>query len=411
MEYLQIQGGNEYISAHTDSNGNLDQFAQDLFANFNFSASKNGFWRKFDRYQIDSFSKLGRILYLDEEYPENKNIEKKYKILIWKYGSSIHSRHIKHFTNKDYDPFEKCTVRNCEITYKDEDVDSADIVIIHMHRTKGRFDLPQPEKRRSDQLWAFLTDESPQHTFMTGAQLKDFNGVFNWSMSYRMDSDIPVPYGRTIIKDKRTKDALDFYQWLLTKRSDTLVAMLTSNCNSNNHRREYVKELQKHIPVDVYGGCGTLKCPGHFKLDCDPIQDYVFYLSFENSNCNEYITEKLWWNAYDKKSIPIVMGANRNNYSSLLPPHSYINIDDFASPRDLATYLRYLYNAPSELEQYLQWHRFFQVQNEHGYFQSDSYHYCRVCQALNYNNKSQKVIVDLEKYWKTNVCYPAWDAT
>jgi len=23
-------------------------------------------------------------------------------------------------------------------------------------------------------------------------------------------------------------------------------------------------------------------------------RDYKFYLSFENSNCNEYITEKLW---------------------------------------------------------------------------------------------------------------------
>lgn len=410
MEY-QLQGRHDYLTSHLDSNGNLEHFVENVFADFNVNSSKNGAWRKFDQFQINSLSKLGKNLYLKEDYPEIENTDRKYTILIWKYGSTIYDRHIKHFTSKEFDPFEKCSVQNCEITYKDESIDSADIVIIHMHRTKGPFDLPPQEKRNHKQIWAFLTDESPQHTFMSGAKLKDFNGVFNWSMTYRMDSDIPVPYGRTEIRNKPSKSKIDFYQWLLTKKSDVLVAMLSSNCNSNNHRKEYVKELQKFIPVDVYGGCGTLKCPGHFKLDCEPIQDYIFYLSFENSNCNEYITEKLWWNAYDKKSIPIVMGANKNNYSSLLPPHSYINVDDFASPRDLATYLKYLYNAPSELEQYLQWQKFFEVKNEHGYFQTDSYHYCRVCEALNYNDKSFKVIEDLEKYWRNDVCYPAWDAT
>lgn len=68
--------------------------------------------------------------------------------------------------------------------------------------------------------------------------------------------------------------------------------------------------------------------------------DYRIYLAFENSNCDEYLTEKLWYNAYFKYAIPVVMGGTRENYERLCPPKSFIHVDDFDSPQSLADYLR-----------------------------------------------------------------------
>lgn len=103
------------------------------------------------------------------------------------------------------------------------------------------------------------------------------------------------------------------------------------------------------------------------------------------------------------------MGSTKKNLQKLLPYHSYIFVDDFANPRDLANFLLYLNNTPSELAAYFVWRSKYRISNEHGYFKSNSYHYCRVCEALNYNSKETKVYDDLEAFWSTKDCYPAWD--
>ncbi|KAK6017604.1 hypothetical protein OSTOST_16871 [Ostertagia ostertagi] len=37
-------------------------------------------------------------------------------------------------------------------------------------------------------------------------------------------------------------------------------AWFVSHCATNSKREVYVKELKESFPVDVYGGCGHLKC-------------------------------------------------------------------------------------------------------------------------------------------------------
>ena len=96
----------------------------------------------------------------------------------------------------------------------------------------------------------------------------------------------------------------------------------------------------------------SLTCAGHFMRDCPDLDDYKFYLAFENSLCSEYITEKVWWNSYSKVviakrsikdvngfpqgAVPIVMGAlTEMDYSKLAPPNSYLHVDQFEGPKQL----------------------------------------------------------------------------
>lgn len=103
------------------------------------------------------------------------------------------------------------------------------------------------------------------------------------------------------------------------------------------------------------------------------------------------------------------MGANPSDYEMLLPPESYINVDDFASPAVLAQYIFRL-NATEEYKNYYKWKKYFEVLNEHGYFRSNSYHYCRVCEALNFNDRSGKVYLKLDQFWSVKRdCHPAWN--
>jgi glycoprotein 3-alpha-L-fucosyltransferase len=75
-------------------------------------------------------------------------------------------------------------------------------------------------------------------------------------------------------------------------------AAFISNCDAWNDRMGYIHELQKYINIDVYGGCGEHHCSRFGNEDCFGLlkKDYYFYLSFENSNCRDYVTEKLYTN-------------------------------------------------------------------------------------------------------------------
>ena len=67
----------------------------------------------------------------------------------------------------------------------------------------------------------------------------------------------------------------------------------------HNQLPRYVEELKQHLPVDVYGQCGSLKCPRSAPDHCSSLlkNKYKFYLAFENSLCKDYVTEKFFANA------------------------------------------------------------------------------------------------------------------
>ena len=70
-----------------------------------------------------------------------------------------------------------------------------DAILFHQ-RTLNTTDLPPKSNRRSEQRYVHFSMESPLYAFYDLTDLKYLNKYFNWSMSYRLDADFPVPYGQ-----------------------------------------------------------------------------------------------------------------------------------------------------------------------------------------------------------------------
>ncbi|KAF6032744.1 FucTA [Bugula neritina] len=85
--------------------------------------------------------------------------------------------------------------------------------------------------------------------------------------------------------------------------------------------------------------------------------NFHFYLAFENSLCEDYITEKFWKILEGPDLvIPIVMGGLRmEEYENIAPPNSYIHVRNFTSPKHLAEHLRYVVSNEKAFNYYLEW--------------------------------------------------------
>jgi hypothetical protein len=54
--------------------------------------------------------------------------------------------------------------------------------------------------------------------------------------------------------------------------------------------------------------------------------------------------DRMWLQVMSLPVVPIVMGSG--DYSKVCPPKSYIDVNDFASAKELANYLLYLGPKP-----------------------------------------------------------------
>jgi glycoprotein 3-alpha-L-fucosyltransferase len=91
------------------------------------------------------------------------------------------------------------------------------------------------------------------------------------------------------------------------------------------------------------------------------------------------------------------MGARPEDYAEMLPPHSYIHVDDFRSPKDLANYLRMLDANDTLYNEYFRWKHDWRVTIPHW-----PSVWCRLCALLHTTIMSQPPFV----HWYKD--YPSW---
>ncbi|CAF2622024.1 unnamed protein product [Rotaria sp. Silwood2] len=163
----------------------------------------------------------------------------------------------------------------------------------------------------------------------------------------------------------------------IVNRNIVYIAWFVSNCDSHSGREEYVYKLrsQPGIHVDIYGKCKSIFHSHIIPIECQKgtsnciektLLNYRFYLSFENSKCDTYITEKYWIQGLNGQAIPIVLGAKIKQYERIAIPNSYIHVDNYPTVEELAKELHRLNKNDSEYIKYLQWTQLYDVSEIYG---------------------------------------------
>ena len=194
-----------------------------------------------------------------------------------------------------------------------------------------------------------------------------------------------------IVSTFQDKDLIE-----LVKHKSKAAAWFVSNCNAFSKRNDFAKILQDFMQVDIYGKCGTLKCPKGSSYCQNMLNTtYFYYLALENSLCQDYVTEKLY-DSVNNFIIPIVYsGANITHF---MPPKSYINANDYSTVAELSKYLIYLQYNPQEYIKYFWWKSHYKLVNNRAFCQL-----CEKLHELNYIEKRQ-TYADIRSWWYNGSC-------
>ncbi|KAL3862638.1 hypothetical protein ACJMK2_008592 [Sinanodonta woodiana] len=342
--------------------------------------------------------------------PAGRSTHKTIKILFW-----------TKFFGTPPDTFveqEKTCATHCEYTCAvisdQREINSSDAIMFHLYDswpenwvvgTKQLVDLPN--HRHPSQVWVLVNKEPLGNLW---GDFSVFNGLINWTMWYRQDATIVLPYGEVYKLQPEDKDKINTTVNYYRQKSK-LAAVRISNCADYARRYKVVKELQKYLKIDTYGTCYNNKCGARtdnpFDEECDEkMVEYRFYLAFENSFCRDYVTEK-YWLSIRRQQIPVVNWKHVDPATVL--PHSYINVYDFPNLREAAIYIKKVNGNETLYNSYFKW--------KETHIPGGKCISCRVCHALNerpaipqvYSNFSGWVYNDYcesvneHNLWKKNI--------
>ena len=280
--------------------------------------------------------------------------------------------------------FRDCDQSSCQFTYDRSTLTTGSHAVMFDLRKPNMVinrKVDVPRKHQPDQYWIIYNHEA---MFLDDDFYDVFPGnVFNLTATYRRDADIHLPYG----KCEPRKHGHYVLPTDFMKKKTGLVVWHVSHCTDRSRRMTFTKKLKKYIKVDIFGKCtnrtfmndNRLRVGQHLTNEpTENINEYKFYLSFENTYCKDYITEKAFKILQDNiYTVPIVRGSGP--YKDVLPPGSYINADDFETPKKLAEYLKILDNDDDLYMEYFKSRKDYQCTV---YFFDVKGWMCRLCDGL-----------------------------
>lgn len=283
-----------------------------------------------------TFVSIAWLQFFAHDYDNVTTETKKAKQVTVKGSKSL--KYVLLWTRADYAPFyfygkgqesfikNNCSHINCFITdnrkFFDSKITKFDALVFN-GRNIDSSDLPK--ERSPHQRYIYMMTESSDNYPVCDPT---FNNFFNWTATYRLDSEIPIPYmvirnmNGEIVGPKLKMEWVSFDSqnasleekfYRNNQMKTKTAAWFVSKCSTQGGREVIVNRLQRALnkyglKIDIYGDCGTLHCQRSDSA-CDEIlrRDYFFYLAFENSLAVDYVTEKVI-RAMQNDVVPIVYG-------------------------------------------------------------------------------------------------------
>ena len=320
------------------------------------------------------------------------------RILYYNPGVFQEVRGVRNLTS-----FRHCPEKRCTLEFSKSYLSTSDALLLDMRRLKN----PPSFYRPSHQVWILVQHEA---SWRYNYERQNMINNFNWTMTYSKDSDIPLPYGKLVPSTNKDRDKRDYLAIAKQKKKDAI--WVVSSCHTNSRREDYVEILKKYISVDVLGACGKEWTCGerfdHDREDCFSILNstYRFHIAFENSLCEDYITEKFYEN-YQYDIIQVVRGGNLKNRPVIAAKDAYISTTDFTNAHQLGEFLQQLSENPMEYAQMLrEKDKYVSV----GYTQIMKDALCEICYRL-HNLADYQNVYDNVRRWMTETepCYQPSD--
>lgn len=175
---------------------------------------------------------------------------------------------------------------------------------------------------------------------IANARRKGYDVIMTTSLS----SDVPVGYFSWA--------EYDIMAPVQPKSESALAAAFISNCGARNFRLQALEGLENSgIKIDSYGGCHRNRDGRVDKVET--LKRYKFSLAFENSNEEDYVTEK-FFQSLVAGTIPVVVGAP--NIQDFVPsPGSVLHIKELKDIDSVAKTMKYLAENPDAYNQSLRW--------------------------------------------------------
>ncbi|XP_026319429.1 alpha-(1,3)-fucosyltransferase C-like [Hyposmocoma kahamanoa] len=272
---------------------------------------------------------------------------------------------------------------------------------------------PVPYERADNQIYVAVgTEPAANHP-----QDTDFDMFFNLTWTYKLNSDVPFPFmsirnnNSDLIGPKANgthwmnfteMKPVNKYIKRKLRNKKTAAAWFVSNCYANKERIDFGQNLTQELAkygqtLDIYGTCGNKTCPKDQMDECFALieSDYYFYLAFESSFSEDYVTEKIL-TALQHFAVPVVFGGA--NYTKFMPNGTYLDARALG-PAKLAKEMNDIIKDKNRYYDFFRWRRYYRYDASSDNADSDGI--CALCTALNKASRSdeRRVYARFREWW------------